>query len=189
MFHIAHLMTAMPPLAPPRWSSALKVAAIARRNATLAASGARREAQSAGHVVVIGAGDGDLGARVVDLFADDVALEEKGAGGVQSVEGISLAEARAVAAGSGGGGGGTGRISVVKAALERVKTLVVLPSDPGPKGPSGGGESFAPLFGRTVALPPLRLGYTFVLVCLCVCMICMFTSCVCLSGCMLACLS
>lgn len=125
------------------------MALLARRNATASAAAARRDAQSAGHVVVVGASDGDVGARVLDLLSEDMALGDKGAAGVSSVEEISLSEARAVAAGGGGGGGGTGRISMIKAALAKVKTLVVLPSDPGPKGSSGGGgfTRASPRFG------------------------------------------
>lgn len=114
-----------------------QAAAAAKKNASAAAAAARRTAEAAGAVVVVGAGgdgeDGPLGAAVLALFEEEVAaVGEKGAARVTSVSGVPLSTAK----GLGGGGGGDGD---VRAALEGVKTLVIVPGDSGSKKKKGGG--------------------------------------------------
>lgn len=109
-------------LSPKDVVSAAAAQALARtkRNASANAAVARRAAEAAGNVVVVGASDGELGSRVLGLFEKEAGVEGgKGRGaGVVSVAGVSLEEARAVD-------------EDIKVILRLVNTLVVIPADDG----------------------------------------------------------
>lgn len=94
-------------------------------------------------MVVVGAADGDLGVRVFEMFKTEADTSgDKGAARVSSVAGVSLADARAVAKGGGGGGEAEAGIGDVRAALSKVKTLVIMPADPEAKKGAGFGGMF-----------------------------------------------
>eukprot|EP00903_Cladosiphon_okamuranus_P013806 g12849.t1 len=114
-------------------AAAAQAAAQAKKNASAAAAAARRSAEAAGAVVVVGAGGGDgaLGATVLELFESELReVGEKGAARVTSVYNASLAAAKELREDDNG----------LRAALEGVKTLVVVPADSASgKGGGGGG--------------------------------------------------
>ena len=134
-------LRALPPSDVVKAASA-QAANLERRNA----SSARRAAESAGNVVVVGASDGDLGARVMALFEAEAGMSEeggsKGPAGVAAVVGVSLNQARAL-----------DNHDEVKTSLRGAKTLVIVPADHSrrsgakPRGGEGLGSGLGGFFG------------------------------------------
>lgn len=130
-------------------AAAEQARSLAQKNASAQAMAARRIADSAGDVVVVGGvrssksddghgdgdGESDLGAQILALFDDEAGeMEGKGVARVTSVEGISITEAKGLGEG-------------VKNSLAGVKTLVIVPADSSSANKKKSGSGFGAMFG------------------------------------------
>lgn len=134
-------------------AASAQAVALAKKNASVAAAAARREADAVGNVVVVGSTDGELGAQLLALFEAEAEAGEMGGKGVArvaSASGVSLADVKALLGGGAGDDEKEEEEKVrVSGLLKEAKTLVIIPAQSGKKkkGGGGGGGGLAGLFG------------------------------------------